>query len=520
VIENFNVESNGVQINIFSTCVVALVFASILLIMCRMQGTAVRQQLPVYYNYLLFTCATFFIVIVLLLLPRGSTVNLARVAHCRRAAHCAAVGGAIGRRFLSLLARRQRLGRLARRQALVSSLAAVLMRRSRRSDRGQSPVLRLLRRNCCCRSCSVCISSWSLSSSRSCRRAFPARPALRWWAGYQLVAHVIFLTQYILYVLHPYDEVTDCIDVIALAGYYLAYAPILLVVVAADSAYWRSHGALLRHYQQQSVNGDDDAADIEDREQDERESQPQPQFGGSDDSAASRLVHASLLVWQQNDRLAVALGRRRAAACERVHLVHADQRDRLRLARGRRRARRRSVWRRARGHVSRAPVAIKLLRQLPSSAISDVMRDLLRESRMMLALRSEHVVECVGVILDDDHLGIVTELMEISMWDALHNTTEASRDVWPLQRTVALMGDVARGLQYLHTRRPPIIHRDIKCHAKDTPILMADGSVKRVQCVAVGDRVMGDDGSARQRALALSSGRDQQLVEIGAQSSK
>jgi hypothetical protein len=32
-----------------------------------------------------------------------------------------------------------------------------------------------------------------------------------------------------------------------------------------------------------------------------------------------------------------------------------------------------------------------------------------------------------------------------------------------------------------------------KCHTFDTPILMYDGSVKMVQDIVVGDKVMGDD---------------------------
>jgi hypothetical protein len=46
-----------------------------------------------------------------------------------------------------------------------------------------------------------------------------------------------------------------------------------------------------------------------------------------------------------------------------------------------------------------------------------------------------------------------------------------------------------------------------KCHAKDTPILMYDGSVKMVQDVVVGDLIMGDDSTPRQ-VLALGQGED------------
>lgn len=46
-----------------------------------------------------------------------------------------------------------------------------------------------------------------------------------------------------------------------------------------------------------------------------------------------------------------------------------------------------------------------------------------------------------------------------------------------------------------------------KCHAKDTPIIMYDGSIKFVQDVCVGDELMGDDSTPR-RVLSLARGRD------------
>ena len=46
-----------------------------------------------------------------------------------------------------------------------------------------------------------------------------------------------------------------------------------------------------------------------------------------------------------------------------------------------------------------------------------------------------------------------------------------------------------------------------KCHAKDTPILMYDGSIKNVQDIEVGELLMGDDSSPRE-VLSLASGED------------
>ena len=46
------------------------------------------------------------------------------------------------------------------------------------------------------------------------------------------------------------------------------------------------------------------------------------------------------------------------------------------------------------------------------------------------------------------------------------------------------------------------------CHAKGTEILMFDGSVKKVEDVVVGDKIMGDDSTPR-NALSLARGREQ-----------
>ena len=46
-----------------------------------------------------------------------------------------------------------------------------------------------------------------------------------------------------------------------------------------------------------------------------------------------------------------------------------------------------------------------------------------------------------------------------------------------------------------------------KCHASDTPILMADGTIKLVQDIEIGDNIMGDDSTSR-LVLSLGQGED------------
>ena len=58
-----------------------------------------------------------------------------------------------------------------------------------------------------------------------------------------------------------------------------------------------------------------------------------------------------------------------------------------------------------------------------------------------------------------------------------------------------------------------VLYGATRCHGKDTPILMYDGSIKMVQDVKVGDTLYGDDFGAR-NVVEIVNGRDQlYLVE-------
>lgn len=52
-----------------------------------------------------------------------------------------------------------------------------------------------------------------------------------------------------------------------------------------------------------------------------------------------------------------------------------------------------------------------------------------------------------------------------------------------------------------------------KCFIKDTPILMANGFIKRVQNVKIGDKVMGDDSSAR-NVISIAESKTDEMYEV------
>ena len=86
--------------------------------------------------------------------------------------------------------------------------------------------------------------------------------------------------------------------------------------------------------------------------------------------------------------------------------------------------------------------------------------------------------------------------------DAIYGQEEAKMQI--LQFIATKMANPnGRGLSLLLSGPPGIG----KCHAKDTPILMADGNIKLVQDIIVGDKIMGDDSNPR-NVLSLGRGKD------------
>jgi len=86
--------------------------------------------------------------------------------------------------------------------------------------------------------------------------------------------------------------------------------------------------------------------------------------------------------------------------------------------------------------------------------------------------------------------------------DAIYGQEEAKLQILQFIAT-KLTNPNSRGLSLLLVGEPGIG----KCHAKDTPILMANGSIKLVQDILVGDEIMGDD-SAPRKVLSLGRGKD------------
>ncbi|KAL3833546.1 hypothetical protein ACJIZ3_008282 [Penstemon smallii] len=85
--------------------------------------------------------------------------------------------------------------------------------------------------------------------------------------------------------------------------------------------------------------------------------------------------------------------------------------------------------------------------------------DYKKEIDMMRRLRHPNVLLFMGAVCSEEKLAMVTEyLPRGSLFRVLHKNNQ-SLDI---RRRIRMAIDVARGMNYLHHRNPPIVHRDLK----------------------------------------------------------
>ncbi|KAG2681262.1 hypothetical protein I3760_11G136300 [Carya illinoinensis] len=77
----------------------------------------------------------------------------------------------------------------------------------------------------------------------------------------------------------------------------------------------------------------------------------------------------------------------------------------------------------------------------------------------MKRLRHPNVLLFMGAVYTQERLAIVTEFLPRgSLFRTLHKNNQAL----DIRRRLRMALDVARGMNYLHRRNPPIVHRDLK----------------------------------------------------------
>lgn len=100
----------------------------------------------------------------------------------------------------------------------------------------------------------------------------------------------------------------------------------------------------------------------------------------------------------------------------------------------------------------------------------------IRELKLLAEFSHPNIVRFRGICIPEDSSQVpcmlISELCENGdLFDYIRNVPPP-----PLKRVLRLMLDIARGLEYLHLRKPAIIHRD----CKSTNILISRGGVAKV----------------------------------------
>lgn len=109
-----------------------------------------------------------------------------------------------------------------------------------------------------------------------------------------------------------------------------------------------------------------------------------------------------------------------------------------------------------RGLYQGSPVAIGEVRIADFS--SSDFEEIRHEISVLKQLRHENIVKFIGVCANRRRLCIVTELCENGdLFDFMRRVPKP-----PFGQLMMFMHDIALGVSYLHTRRPSVIHRDLK----------------------------------------------------------
>ena len=93
------------------------------------------------------------------------------------------------------------------------------------------------------------------------------------------------------------------------------------------------------------------------------------------------------------------------------------------------------------------------------------------EVMVLSRLRHPNIVKFLGANMQPPHMFFAMELCTSSLYNELH----VRRVRYSIQELLAFARDAASAMQYLHSRSPPIIHRDLKSL---NLLLAPDGSLK------------------------------------------
>ena len=123
-------------------------------------------------------------------------------------------------------------------------------------------------------------------------------------------------------------------------------------------------------------------------------------------------------------------------------------------------------------------------RQIPEELIQKASREFVQECQLMSTLRHPHIVQFLGVcFLPGSRLpALVMERLLTSLHEILDpEPPPETKPYIPVALKRSVLHDVARGLSFLHSHSPPIIHRDLSARN----VLLNSGMLAKIADLGV-----------------------------------
>lgn len=113
-----------------------------------------------------------------------------------------------------------------------------------------------------------------------------------------------------------------------------------------------------------------------------------------------------------------------------------------------------------RGYWRKTLVAIKFLKKTMENEEENI-KSFIEELNLLKRLRHPNILLYIGACTSGPHYFLVTEYCENgNLFDFLH--TQVKKNNLPFKDRVRIATEIAKGVNYLHSFNPPILHRDLK----------------------------------------------------------
>ena len=127
-------------------------------------------------------------------------------------------------------------------------------------------------------------------------------------------------------------------------------------------------------------------------------------------------------------------------------------------------------------------VAVKTLQKIEDDDPQAVMAEFMVEMKLMSKLNHPNVVAFLGASITAPKLAIILEFMPGgSLYRAIHRRRRNNLGPFPLLKSLWIAFGIAKGMTYLHSQYPVIIHRDLK-----SPNILLGTNVREVKITDFG----------------------------------